>query len=89
MACRQIRNPAALPPGKEPTLSIGQEAGWASESVWMLWRREKSYPWWEENPGRAVRSPSLYRQSYRGYNLDSETINTDTYIVHCDGYTHC
>jgi hypothetical protein len=22
---------------------IGQEAGWAQESVWMLWRTEKSY----------------------------------------------
>jgi hypothetical protein len=27
--------PAALPPGKEPLVHIGQEAGWAPESVWV------------------------------------------------------
>jgi hypothetical protein len=32
----------ALIPGKEPTVSIGYEAEWAPESVWTLWRIEKS-----------------------------------------------
>jgi hypothetical protein len=30
----------------------------------MLWRREKSCPYRESNPGRPARSPSLYRLSY-------------------------
>jgi len=28
---------AALSPGKEPPILIGQEAGWALELLWMLW----------------------------------------------------
>jgi len=32
---------AALPPGKEPPVPIGYEAGWALEPVWTRWRREK------------------------------------------------
>jgi hypothetical protein len=35
----ELDAPAALPPGEEPT---GQEAGWAPEPVWTLWRRETS-----------------------------------------------
>jgi hypothetical protein len=31
---------AALLPGKEPPVSIEQEAGWAPELVLMTWRRE-------------------------------------------------
>jgi hypothetical protein len=34
-------------------------------------KRKFSYPCWESNPGRAVRSPSLYRLSYPG--LQTET----------------
>jgi hypothetical protein len=30
---------AASPPGKEPLVPIRWEAGWATEAVWMLWRR--------------------------------------------------
>jgi hypothetical protein len=29
--------------GKEPTVPIVYEAGWAPESVRTLWRKEKSY----------------------------------------------
>jgi hypothetical protein len=38
----QIHAPAALSPEKEPPVPIGYEAGWASEPVWTLWRRETS-----------------------------------------------
>jgi hypothetical protein len=38
----QLHAQAALPPGEEPPVTIGQEAGWAQEPVWTLWRREKS-----------------------------------------------
>jgi len=38
----QLRAPAALLPGKEHPVLIGQ-AGWAPELVWKRWRREKSY----------------------------------------------
>jgi hypothetical protein len=37
----QLHAPAILPPEKEPLVLIGQEAGWAPEPVWTLWRREK------------------------------------------------
>jgi hypothetical protein len=32
----------ALPPGKEPPVPIGQEAGWAAEAVWTQRLEEKS-----------------------------------------------
>jgi hypothetical protein len=38
----QLHAPAALPPGKEPPVTIGKEAGWAPEPVWTTWRRENS-----------------------------------------------
>jgi hypothetical protein len=31
-----------IPPGNETPAHIGQEAGWAPEPVWKLWKREKS-----------------------------------------------
>jgi hypothetical protein len=33
----------ALPPGEEPPVPIGQEAGWAPEPVWTQRLEEKSY----------------------------------------------
>jgi hypothetical protein len=36
----QLHAPAALHPGKEPSLSIRSEAGWTPEPVWMLGSRE-------------------------------------------------
>jgi hypothetical protein len=48
----QFHAPAALPPGKEPPVPIGYEAGWAPEPVWMLWRRENF--WTAGNRTRAV-----------------------------------
>jgi hypothetical protein len=41
-ASGQLHAPAALPPGKAPPIPTGYEAWWAPESVWMLWRRDKS-----------------------------------------------
>jgi hypothetical protein len=38
----QLHDTAALPPGKELPVPIGYEAGWAPESVWLRWRRQKS-----------------------------------------------
>jgi hypothetical protein len=42
----QLHAAAALPPGKTPPpqVPIGKEAGWATEPVWMTWRREKKLP---------------------------------------------
>jgi hypothetical protein len=37
----RIHAPAALSPVKEPPVHIGQEAGWAPEPIWTLWRRKK------------------------------------------------
>jgi hypothetical protein len=39
-ASGQLHAPTVLPPGKQPPVPIGQEAGWSSEPVWTLWRRE-------------------------------------------------
>jgi hypothetical protein len=33
---------AALLPGKEYSVPIALEAEWASDSVWIFWKREKS-----------------------------------------------
>jgi hypothetical protein len=38
----QLHNPSALPPWKDPPVSAGQETGWAPESAWTWWRRERS-----------------------------------------------
>jgi hypothetical protein len=41
MEVSQLHAPAALPPGKEPSVPIGWEAGRTPEPVWTRWRREK------------------------------------------------
>jgi hypothetical protein len=38
------------PRGKEPPVHIEQEAGWAPEPVWTLWRREQSCIAWNRTP---------------------------------------
>jgi hypothetical protein len=38
----QLHALATLPPGKEPLVPIGWEAGWLPELVWTLQGREKS-----------------------------------------------
>jgi hypothetical protein len=47
------------PPGKEPLVYIGQEAGWAPELLWGRGLEKKVYRWPESNsdaPGRRVRN---------------------------------
>jgi hypothetical protein len=54
-------HPGRFTPGIEPPVSIGWEAGWSPEPVWMTWRRENS--WLELRPlGRPV--ASRYTDSY-------------------------
>jgi hypothetical protein len=48
----ELHTPAALPPTKECQVPIVQEAWWAPEVVWTLWRKEKSCPCQESNPSR-------------------------------------
>jgi hypothetical protein len=38
----QLRASVALPQGKEPSVTVGWEAGWAPEPVWTLWSTEES-----------------------------------------------
>jgi hypothetical protein len=52
-----IHAPAALPPGKDPSVPIVQEDGWAPEPVWKRWRREKNHcTYRESNSGRPASS---------------------------------
>jgi hypothetical protein len=53
----QLHVPAVLPPGKEPPVPIGYEAGWAPEPVWTMWRKFLTLPGLELRPlGRPLRS---------------------------------
>jgi hypothetical protein len=38
----KLHAPAALPSGRTPVL-INHEPGWAPETVWTFWKREKSH----------------------------------------------
>jgi hypothetical protein len=38
----QLHDLATLPPLKGPLSPTGQEAGWAAEPIWTLWRRGNS-----------------------------------------------
>ena len=57
----QHHAPAAFTPGKDP-LPIAQEAGWASEPVWI--GAENLAPTGIRSPNLPARSESLYRLSY-------------------------
>jgi hypothetical protein len=59
-----------LPLGKGPPVPIVQEAGWAAET-----RRKILYLCRGSNPGRSVRSQTLYRLSYRGSRIPSRSAN--------------
>jgi hypothetical protein len=45
----QIHAPAALPPGKEPSVPIEYEVGWTPDPVWMTWGSENSCSHWDLN----------------------------------------
>jgi hypothetical protein len=48
----QHRPGRALPPGKEPPIPIGQEAGWPPDPVWMQRLEKKSSASvWDRTPG--------------------------------------
>jgi hypothetical protein len=55
----QLHASTALPPGREPLVPIGKEAGWAPELVWAQWR-------WDSNPRSSSLSPSAIPLSYSG-----------------------
>jgi hypothetical protein len=41
-----------LPQEKEPLVPVEWNAGWATEPVWTLWRREEMFvSGWQSNPG--------------------------------------
>jgi len=57
----QLHAPAALPPGKEPSVPIGYEAGWTPEPFWTRWWKEKfPVPTETRTPDHAAPSPALY-----------------------------
>jgi hypothetical protein len=53
----QLHAPAAFPQGKSPWYPLEEEAGWATKSVWMRWRRGRNRPSCRKsNPGRPASS---------------------------------
>jgi hypothetical protein len=74
---------AAISSGKEPPVPLAQEAGWAPEVVWTLWRREKYLAASRLEPrhlGNPARSLPMYRLSYPGSIYIYIYINTYMYI---------
>jgi hypothetical protein len=57
----QLHAQAALSPGKEPPVPIGQEAGWAPEPVWTTWIGEKSFPYRDSNSDPSIVQPVASR----------------------------
>jgi hypothetical protein len=45
-----LHAPAAVFVGNETPVSIGQEVGWAPDSVWTFWNTELSYHCLESKP---------------------------------------
>jgi hypothetical protein len=40
----QLDAPAALSPGKQPPVPIGEEGGWVPKSAWIFWREKDVLP---------------------------------------------
>jgi hypothetical protein len=56
-----LHAPAALTPGRELPVPIGQEAGWSPEPVYdEVVKRKIPNPCRDSNPDRLARSPALY-----------------------------
>jgi hypothetical protein len=53
----QLHAPAALPPRKEPLVSIEYEVECTPVPVWTTWRREKSLPYRDSNSDPSVVQP--------------------------------
>ena len=69
---------AAFTLGKDP-VPIVQEAGWASEQVWI--DVENLTPTRIRSPDCPARSESLYRLSYPGSGLPNKTNETHKYRI--------
>jgi hypothetical protein len=68
----QLHAPAALPPEKGPLISIGQEVGWVSKSVWTRCWRENSQPLpGLEPPNHRARSSALYHWAISAPSISS------------------
>jgi hypothetical protein len=52
-----IHAPTVLLPENEPPISIGKEAGCASEPVWTIWRRANFLPYGDSNFDPSAVSP--------------------------------
>jgi hypothetical protein len=68
----QLHAPAALPPGQEPLVPIGYEAGWAQSRSGRGGEEKNSQPppgIEPQNNDHPARSPALYRLSYHGSQL--------------------
>jgi hypothetical protein len=57
----QLHASAALLQAKEFPLPIGQEAGWAPEPVWTMWRKEKSCPYRDSKSDTSAVQPVASR----------------------------
>jgi hypothetical protein len=68
----QLHAPAALPPGKESPVPSGEEAGWATELVWITLRREKSGPYRDSNSDPSIIQPVASR--YTDYVIPAPTV---------------
>jgi hypothetical protein len=62
--CGHLHAPAALPPGREPLVPIGWEAGWAPEPFWTRVKRNIPSPRRKSNPRTvsAVLNEFIYRR---------------------------
>jgi hypothetical protein len=44
LASGELHAPAALYPWKEPSVPMGEKAGWATDTVCALWKKENLMP---------------------------------------------